>query len=408
MEVILEGRGSKGDCFNANTFILCKKFLMAKRNAKNVVLPHSQAKLDLYKSYLEKYLPILTLAKGISKINVYDIFCGSGIYEDGNIGSPLIAVECVRKTNELMDQNKWAKKPVTLSINDGERGKIDNVKNLFKDVEIENLSLAFFNLDADEMLDNVISEVNDFSNKERNLVFVDPYGYSKVDKEKILRLLKNGHTEIVLFLPVMHMYRFSEIAILDQERKCYDDLRKFINDFLPNQSFGSVFDFINAITKAISFEANYFSCSHYIERGKGNYYAVFFITSHIYGLERMLEVKWKADPSKGKGFMKEDWGLFEDQRVEYNKAIQLEFLKGLIVQGMRKSNIGVSNIDLYRLALTNEFLPKHVNQVLKEMKKEKRLVTTDRNGILKDFGNATYIDFEYFRKNDVIIFFKLK
>jgi hypothetical protein len=95
-----------------------KKSLMAKRNAKNIVLPHSQAKLDLFKIYLEKYLPILTLAKGITKINIYDIFCGSGVYEDGNIGSPLIAVECVRKTNQLMDKNNWTKKPITLSIND--------------------------------------------------------------------------------------------------------------------------------------------------------------------------------------------------------------------------------------------------------------------------------------------------
>jgi hypothetical protein len=183
---------------------------------------------------------------------------------------------------------------------------------------------------------------------------------------------------------------------LIKNESVYDDLRKFINDFLPNQSFDSVFDFINALTKAISFEGNYFSCSHYIERGKGNYYAVFFITPHMYGLERMLEVKWKADPSKGKGFMKEDWGLFEDQRVEYDKAIQLEYLKGLIAQGIRNSIKGLSNINLYRLALTNEFLPKHVNQILKEMKKEKRLITTDGNEILKDFGNATYIDFEHF------------
>jgi three-Cys-motif partner protein len=193
---------------------------MAKRNAKNIVLPHSQAKLDLFKSYLEKYLPILTLAKGITKINIYDIFCGSGVYEDGNIGSPLIAVECVRKTNQLMDKNNWTKKPITLSINDGEKGKIDNVKNLFNDVKIDNLSLSFFNLDADDMLDKVISDINSFSTKERNLMFIDPYGYSHIDKGRILRLLKNARTEIVLFLPVMHMYRFSEIAILDQERKC--------------------------------------------------------------------------------------------------------------------------------------------------------------------------------------------
>lgn len=38
---------------------------MEKRKAKNIVLPHSKAKLDLYSSYLEKYFAILGLAKGI-------------------------------------------------------------------------------------------------------------------------------------------------------------------------------------------------------------------------------------------------------------------------------------------------------------------------------------------------------
>jgi three-Cys-motif partner protein len=70
---------------------------MSKKDAKKIVLPHSKAKLDLYRSYLEKYFAILGLAKGITKINLYDIFCGIGLYEDGNIGSPLIAVECVKK-----------------------------------------------------------------------------------------------------------------------------------------------------------------------------------------------------------------------------------------------------------------------------------------------------------------------
>ena len=72
---------------------------MPQRNAKKIVLPHSKAKLDLFRSYLEKYLPILTLAKTITKINLYDVFCGNGIYDDGNIGSPLIAVEIINKTN---------------------------------------------------------------------------------------------------------------------------------------------------------------------------------------------------------------------------------------------------------------------------------------------------------------------
>ncbi len=382
---------------------------MGNKNAKNIVLPHSQAKLDLYKSYLEKYLPILTLAKGITKLNFYDIFCGIGLYKDGNIGSPLIAVNAINKTNELIDSKGWKRKPITLNINDGNEDKVKNVKNLLKGVKISNCVINYNSLDANKMLEKVIVEINGFPGSERNLVFIDPYGYSEIDKQKLISLLSKGYTEVVLFLPVMQMYRFSEIALNDFERKCYEDLRKFITDFLPySQEFQSVFDFINEVTKAFTFGRKYFSCSHYIERDKGNYYAIFFITSHIYGLERMLEVKWKADPSKGKGFKQENWGLFEDIRVDYNKNIQLDYLRGILIENLKQTNDGLSNIELYHLALSNEFLPSHMNRIIKDLKKQKKIISHDSKHNEHDFKNATYIDYDHYKTKNHVIYFKLK
>ena len=377
------------------------------KSAKNIVLPHSQAKLDLYKAYLEKYLPILSLAKGITKINLYDIFCGIGLYDDGNIGSPLIAVNTINKTNELFDLKGWKRKSITLTINDGNSSKVEKVRNLLNETKISNCQISFNALDANEMLEKVILEVNGFSSSERNLVFIDPYGYSEIDREKLIALLNKGYTEIVLFLPVMQMYRFSEVAVNDFERKCYEDLRKFINEFLPNSNeFDSVFDFINEVTTAFSFNGKYFSCSHYIERGKGNYYAVFFITSHIYGLERMLEVKWNADPSKGKGFKPENWGLFEELRVDHNKKIQLEYLEKILIERLKQET--QSNVHLYYLALANEFLPKHMNSVLKELKRKNKIITLNSKMEEQNFGNATYIDYEHYKNKTELIFFKLK
>ena len=382
---------------------------MAKRKAKDIVLPHSQAKLDLYKSYLEKYLPILTLAKGIRKINIYDIFCGIGLYGDGNIGSPLIAVNCIIKNNELFEHRGWQKKPITLNINDGDKGKIENVKELLSDIKIENCQIQYHNLDADQMLNLTIKEINSYDYSERNLIFIDPYGYSHIDKEKILELLKNGYTEIVLFLPAMHMYRFSEVVFTDSERKCYEDLRRFILNFLPNnQSFENVFHFINELTNALTFNDKYFACSHAIEREKGNYYAVFFITSNIYGLERMTEVKWKADPARGKGFNKsQSGGLFGDLLIDYDKKAQLDFLKARLMEKLKAYPNGLSNVDMYILAVKNEFLPTHIVSILKQLKSARRLLTTDKLGNEFSSGNAFYIDYDHYKRNDNKIFYKL-
>lgn len=384
---------------------------MSKKDVKKIVLPHSKAKLDLYASYLEKYFAILGLAKGINRINLYDIFCGIGQYEDGNIGSPLIAVKCVEKNNELFEKYNWNKKSIVLNINDGAKNKIENVKALLSGVKIPNCEIKFYNLDADEMLDLVVTEVNSFSHTERNLIFIDPYGYSNTDRTKLAGLLRSRYSEIVLFLPVMQMYRFSEIALTDFERKCYEDLRKFIYEFLPrDEKHETVFEYINAITKGFSFEGNFYSCSHYIERDPGNYYAVFFITSHIYGLERMLEVKWKADPSGGKGFKKKNeqvLDLFGEQLVEYDKQIQFNHLETTFVNALTKSGI-MSNVETYELTITSQFLPKHINAVIKELRKKDRIVNCNSSGDITDFGNATYIDYDHYKTNDEKIFFKLR
>lgn len=341
---------------------------------------------------------------------MYDIFCGIGQYEDGNIGSPLIAVKCVEKNNELFEKYGWGKKPICLNINDGSKEKIENVKTLLSNTKISNCEIKYFNLDADEMLDLVVNEVNSIARSERNLIFIDPYGYSNIDRNKIVGLLKSGHTEIVLFLPVMQMYRFSEIALTDFERKCYEDLRKFIIDFLQTEvKYETVFDYINSISKAFSFENKFYSCSHYIERDPGNYYAVFFVSSHIYGLERMLEVKWKADPSQGKGFKKkknQTVDLFGDHLIEYDKQIEFDFLEQKVIGEL--INQTLSNVNMYELSIKNEFLPKHINAVIKDLKKRNKIITCDLKGNFIDFGGATYIDYEHYKIKSEKVFFKLK
>jgi len=239
-----------------------------KIDAKKVVLPHSQAKLDLFKSYLEHYLRVLGLADFCNKINLYDIFCGIGLYEDGNMGSPLIASECINETQALLKDLGKPIKAIALNINDKEKNKIEVVKNLLESKQLPLCSYNFFNKDADEMLDIVITEVNAAPKNNRNLVFIDPYGYSKIHKEKIHSILKNSSTEIILFLPVMQMYRFKTVALSDYDRSCYDNLRKFIFSFFPEShkihkdGINNIFEFINEIKVALTFNGKFYTSSH--------------------------------------------------------------------------------------------------------------------------------------------------
>ena len=386
-----------------------------KPGAKEVIYPHTQAKLDLYKNYLLNYLRVLYLTPFCSKINLFDIYCGSGIYQDGNIGSPVITNNCIKETNEQISKIGKSIKPVSVIINDSESGKIENVKAILGADKINNCSYEYFHLDADAMLDIVSAKVNSFSTTERNLIFIDPYGYSQIHRDKIYNLLKNEHTEIIMFLPIMQMYRFKEIALSDLERSCYENLRKFIFSFFPHtheihsDKVKNVFDFINAIKIALSFNNKFYTCSHYIERGKGNYYALFFITSNMYGLDKMVEAKWKLDPIKGKGFVQRktssQTSMFEQQFEEDDNNMHIDVLKTLILNQLKKGRI-LSNNNIYEISLRNEFKATHATSVLKSLLNNKVIDTCDSKGKHVSHPVSFYMDYTHFKNRENKIYFK--
>lgn len=69
---------------------------MIKKNVKTNLLNHSEAKVKLLSEYLKRYLNIISNDGYTEKINIYDLFCGQGLYEDGGEGSPLVALRKVK------------------------------------------------------------------------------------------------------------------------------------------------------------------------------------------------------------------------------------------------------------------------------------------------------------------------
>lgn len=382
-----------------------------KVDVKDVVLPHSQAKLDLYKNYLEHYLRVLSLTPHVDEIYIYDAFCGSGEYSDGNYGSPILTNQTIAKINTELTQLAKQTKKINFIINDIDTEKIENVKKILIPNKQPNCNYFSSSLDANQFLDEIATSILRHSSRCRNLIFIDPYGYSNITKEKIYNLVKNEYSEVLLFLPVMQMYRFKGIAINSPERKCYEALRNFIFSFFPenhkihNDGINSIFEFINAIKLALSYDSKFYTCSHYIEREKGNYYSLFFITSNIYGLQKMVESKWKLDPNQGKGFNQPSiqQGLFDEQFLEIDNSHNISNLKQLI-RDFLINNKTINNCQLYFLGVINEFQPSQVNKAVSDLLS---------NRVIKQYNSETnpvakYINYTHFNNNEIKVTFELR
>jgi len=378
-------------------------------NAQNAVLPHSQAKLDFYKDYLKRYVPILSLANFTTSINIFDVFCGTGIYDDGKKGSPILAFEAIKESYQNINKPFT---PISLYINDLEKDKVKQVKQYLKSNDEKICKFEFQNKDAIEFLSDINKIIEKQTSKDRNLILIDPYGYKNIKKEYIEKLITNKkNTEIILFLPISQIFRFAGKVLNDEDSRV-KALKDFIESFFPDinhpiykNQLSDEKGLIEYIRKALTFDNNFFATSYFIQRdNKNHFYALFFITPSIYGLEKILEVKWSLNEEHGEGFEqpKQMQSLFADQETESAKQEQYRKLEQILLNFI-STNKTVNNNQIYELTLRNMYLKKHANEILRNLQKDNKIIVTDAQTQKNARKNAFYLGYDYFKKKIKIL-----
>lgn len=393
-----------------------------KKDAKNNILPHTKAKLELYEKYLDRYLAILGASKWISKINIYDVFCGTGIYKNGKAGSPIIAFNIIEKNRIFCNQKEWKLKPILLSVNDHEPSHIAKVKHYIEARNNGICEVHFDQLDAEDMFQKIISNICNQSSKERNLVFIDPYGYQNIHRDGLYKLLSTRKTEIILFLPVAHMHRFKKAAVKDFDNPSYVKLREFINDFFPKEhpvTRGdriSIRDFIAFLKQAFSFSEEFFTVSYHIQRSSGNLYALFFITSNVLGLEKIVDVIWELDPNSGQGFyipkrrkpeipnQTDIFDIIEYPLQNPMKLRRLRELEQLILDFIADNS--KDNEALTKHVLLNSFKISQANETLKKLQKADKISVIDASTGKTARKGSFYLGYKYINQPAKRVIFK--
>jgi three-Cys-motif partner protein len=368
---------------------------MAKDSQK-IMLDHSKAKVELYGSYLAKYLNIIARDGYTKKIYIYDLFCGEGIYDNGGKGSPVIALETV--------QNNFGAKPyfcpnMKVLFNDLSTEKIEKLKTITQSLTIpEKCKVDFSSQDYNIVLSQVVSELKKFTN-EKAVVFIDPYGYKEIKIENIKHILEGKKTEVLLFLPCQFMFRFANSA-KDDSTGGKEHLHKFIHEVFGEDvpDFKNSLDFIDGLKDGFKqYLKNYYVDTFTLEREKGQFFALYFFTSHIKGFEKMLETKWELDESQGRGFHFEKSGtLFSSTETNDWEGKLREFI----------SSGKKYNGDVYEFTLHSGFLPKHSNQILKSWQDDGSLNVIASEGEKARKG-AFYLNYDSYNALPKKVLFKL-
>lgn len=348
-----------------------------KIDAKQLMLEHSKAKVNLFKRYLSIYLNILNRVDFISHIRLYDLFAGEGLYSDGGKGSAVSAAETIKNHYYSENQNITN---ITFTINEPgvseiEPGvkKIERIKKGIAAISLpDNLNLVYLEEMYESIVTEVIQDVSNLRKNERALLFIDPWGYKEIDFEDLMIITANEKAEVILFLPIYFMYRFAEKSLSPVEfpggKSLENILKQIFIDEKPNtenQEF-----FIKSIHKA--FKEKRFSKyvdTFVIERAVGQLFSLFFFTNNQTGMRAMLESKWTEDEERGHGFRinASQGSLFKGATASNFPYLLEEFLR---------ASKRVTNEELYEFILQNGHLPKHANKVLKKLKPSKLSVNS--------------------------------
>lgn len=373
---------------------------MAKRRKSQIVmLDHSKAKVELLRKYLEKYLNIIANNGFTKRIDIFDLFCGEGMYEKGGSGSPIEILNALRELH-LNNKAKIKNIPkVNLFFNDRSQEKIEKLKKIIIENELHDKThgdLYFRNKDYKDIVDPLAKYTQKLNN-EKAFIFIDPYGYKEIRASEIKKLLTSKKAEVLLFLPTQFMYRFDEKGTPQALIEILEELVD-LNEWRVN---GSVHGFIHQFKEALRkyLGNDFFVDTFTIQKDATTVFCLFFFSSHIRGFEKMLETKWQIDEDEGKGWSYEKTGnLFLALKTNPLEQKLLDFIK---------NNNKCFNGDVYEYCLRLGFLPVHCNEVFTSLQTEGRLeVGSDSLENIRK--GAFYINYESYKREPNKVYFKIK
>ncbi len=178
----------------------------------------SKIKALIVSEYFPKYCTILN-TKGIqNKIRFVDLYAGPGIYEDGNISTPIYVAQACLK-------NKILKNIVELLFNDNvhcEKLKENFLKSF------PNGSFNYRPRFGKRTIGEDIGTTNYLKDKKKTekgsnphptLLFIDPFGYKGVNTTSLAEFMLNWGNEIFLFVNIKRIHAAIENGKFDQLMK---------------------------------------------------------------------------------------------------------------------------------------------------------------------------------------------
>lgn len=336
--------------------------------------PHTAAKHEILRRYLNAWLPIMSRFN--RRVLYIDGFAGPGEYTGGENGSPIIALEAA-----LEHRARLADEIVFIFIESDEdrclhlEEKLEEYAELPENFVVQEPVLGKFDAQMTEVLDH-LDEQN--AALAPTFAMVDPFGWSDTPMSVISRIMDHERCEVLITFMYEHINRFVEHpdetihAQFDElygtdrwrraaEEDSSDRRRRFLHDLYRDQLHREA-----GIEYVRSFEM--------IDEGNRTEYFLFFGTNHYLGLKKMKYAMWQVDPGEGMQFS--DYTQ-SDQQVLFEENPNFDQLREMILKWAAGSERTVDEVERFVVVETPFAHTHYKRKVLTPLEKKGAIEVVD-------------------------------
>lgn len=265
--------------------------------------PHTLAKHDLLKRYLGAWFPIM--ARYESKLVFIDGFAGPGVYDTGEPGSPIVALEALLGHRRLEAMSGTTFLFIFVERDEARVASLDaQIAKLWKrhGGQPSNVKVEVYCGEFEDAADEILGSIRAGYVLAPTLAFVDPFGFKGVSLDTICRLTAFPKCEVIFSF----MYDGLNRWITHPDDKIHVSLRDLFGTDDYEDAGALRGDarraFLHDLYKARLRDGGNFRYALDFEmidmRGK-NVYSLIFGTRHVRGLAAMKDAMWEVDPSGG-------------------------------------------------------------------------------------------------------------
>lgn len=346
--------------------------------------PHTLAKIRIVGEYLKAWLPKMT--RTFSRVIYIDAFAGPGVYDKGEKGSPLVALETALNHSGLPTGRE-----IVFQFIDQRLDRITQLEELVAAYDLRPyIKVNCIHGEFDEQVAGVLDRLQA---RGRGIAptfcFVDPFGVSGTPMSLVRRLLANPSCEVLVNVMVSFMVRFAESPEFESHMTALygsDVWRRVAGLQGHEREEFLISTYVAELNRAARFTWRFRMIDN---RDKTSYYLVFG-GNHIEGLKEVKRAMWRISPTKDYSFSDRIVG----QEVIFGPDAFIAPLRDILAQSLSGQTLSIHDIETYAVTHT-PFLDTHLREAtLRPMEQagKIRVVTSPRKRGLT-YPNGTVIQF---------------